>query len=193
MKKIIHLFLLIITCGKSQKSFNTSKEFKNNVEVSKELYKTDSINILNKLNKMVLSHEDFFYSYPPEFVDTTLSKVKIDTILYNKEKNKQFVLISVEFVLKEFRKNVDGKSKILNNIKLYDGMGIYVYKVNNSTYVFKSYGIEAGNYEIDEECKSRLNEIYFTEIPSYNQKGYNLFNIDDKRMWNQPMWEKIKR
>lgn len=185
------LFIIVcISCDRNQKAVDTPQEFKNKAEVSKEFYKTDSLKILNVLNKMVVSHEDFFYSYSSEYVDSTHSKVLIDTILYNEDKNKIFVLVTVEFVAKEFRKEIDGKLKVLNNVKLYDGIGIMI-KSKHENFIFKEYFHNIGNYSLLADCKNYLRKLFFKELSTSNETGYNLYNIDDIRMWDEPMWDKF--
>lgn len=189
MNKIFcYLLLFCVGCGRSQNVFNTPKEYKNYVIVSRELYKTDSIGISEKLNKMVGNHEEFFYSYSSEYVDTSKSRVLIDTILYNSEKNQLFVLATIEFNAKEYWKNVNGELKNLKNVKLYDGVGLYLKKLDNVSKIYRSYNVVAGGYSSIFDCKNRMKEIYFGEIPTFEQNGFNRYNIDDVRMWKEPMW-----
>jgi len=124
-------------------------------------------------------------------VDTTKSKVLIDTILCSGDNKKFFVLLIVESLNKEFRKSLDNEIKILKNVKIYDGIGVIAKRKGDSSIIFLSYGIEVGNYESLVGCKGRLREIYFQEIPLHKQEHYNLYNIDDKRMWEEGMWNKF--
>ncbi len=190
---VIVLFFLfcLVSCSNSPKSVETPKQYKYINNKPKEEYKQDSAKISKLLNTMLVQYNDFFYPYSPEYVDTTKSKVLIDTILCSSDNKKFFVLLIVESLKKEFRKSFDNEIKILKNVKIYDGIGVIAKRKDDSSIVILSYGTEVGNYESLIGCKRRLREIYFQEIPLHKQEHYNLYNIDDKRMWEEGMWNKF--
>jgi hypothetical protein len=72
-----------------RRNTDTPKEFLNNVMINKEKYSKDSIEILNQLRKLLLKHEDFFYS--KAYFDST--QLIIDSIIYSKDFNKLAVFV----------------------------------------------------------------------------------------------------
>lgn len=91
------------------------------------------------------------------------------------------------FNLNYYRAKINGKEVKPNKKFLYDGFAVLT-KKNKVKWNYKIYYIHAVNYESAFKCLARLREIYFHELGPINEKGYNRYNIDDKRMWNEPIW-----
>ena len=191
--KNIWIIILIsnLSCSNTKdRTGETPNQFKTKEQANLSQYKIDSLKMFNDFTKMMKNHEGEFYSYKPENVDTTKSIIHIDTIVFSPNRNKAFVLLSTEFLLKKYTKVIDEKLTNLGSKKLFDGHGFFC-KMKGGKWFYEHYYVEVGNYENLQECLDRLREIYFHEISLMNRNNYNRFNIDDVRMWEEPVWKKF--
>lgn len=174
-----------------QKKVDTPSEFRYHNKIVNKEYSADSLELSKLLNRRVINHESFFYSYSGINVDSTKSIVRIDTMLYNNDKNKIFILISIENHRNEYRIKVDNVYKTINDVTVFDGMGILVKRNNDATFEFRTYGNDLTNVNSLAECREILKLMYFRDLNLSSNPGFNKYKLDDKRMWNEPMWNKF--
>src|ERR1700727_2200340 len=72
-----------------RKNTDTSKEFLSHVEINKEDYSKDSINVLKLMHNLLSNHEQSFYI--KDYFDST--QIIIDSILYSTDFNKLAVFV----------------------------------------------------------------------------------------------------
>ncbi|PWJ59907.1 hypothetical protein CLV98_10181 [Dyadobacter jejuensis] len=189
---IMIVYLFNTSCSDSQQNHvYTPDEYKNNVHLPKDKYYKDSLSIINDLTTRLKKQDEIFYAYKAPVVDTTKSQILIDTILFDSTANKAIILTVVNFLdLNYYRKEINGKQGIANPRILFDGHAFFAQRRKNK-WEYKIYYIHVGKYEKKAECLQRLREIYFHELKSLQEADYNRYNIDDKRIWQEPIWNQF--
>jgi hypothetical protein len=137
---------------------------------------------------MIKKHKDGFYPYTPLWVDTTKSEVIIDTIVFNDSMNKAFILLSAKSLYWHRHKTVNGVFKDIGKAFVFDGYGLLA-KKNNNNWTYKAYEVQSTLFNNKSDCFERLREIYFHELSIWHPYNDIHYNIDDKRIWNQSIWE----
>ena len=187
---IIILFINFSCSNIQQKIVETPEEYRSKSQIELQEYHTDSLKMTNDFLKMIKNHEGDFYSYEPKYVDTLKSTVAIDTILLNSSENKAIILLTTESLLKDYREVIDKKLTKMGSKILFDGFCFFA-KKKDDKWTYYSYSINVGKYHKINECIERLREIYFHELSSMKQKDYNRYNVDDVRIWEEPIWKKF--
>jgi|GEM_PF-6120948 len=166
------------------RNYKTPEEYRANYKVSPVKYCEDKAALTDKLYQLIREKAEAFYTKQHD----SLTKVYIDTILYNSERDKVAFLVLVE----------NSKSKIIipqNEIKYdssrihYDTSGFYydghcftAKYINNSWDNVKWIMLlNIIDYPNIEEASIAIRNQYFIEISEI--KGY--YNIDDIRFWEK--------
>ncbi len=184
-KYCILLIAFIAGCQNSKSELaNTPIEHKYKNVADSNRSKIDNLAIFNDLTKMLKNNENAFSVYAYPNVDTSQSKIIIDTMPFNNAENKAFILFATKYLDLDYYRKENTKPVIKIQ---FDGHGVLAYRADNQ-WQYKFHFIKISNYSKVGDCFKRLREIYFHEIAPMQEKGYNLYNIDDERMWNEPIW-----
>ena len=176
------LFFVITYTLNSCTSLTTPKEFLNNVAIEKQTYRTDSLLIMRQLYQSLKKHEDFFYS--KEFYDYT--ELVIDTIIYNRELSKVAVLV--------ITKNPTSRQLMPNNTaKWYYNGTCYIGVRKKDAFNLGWQGPSFTNSIDRIDLSKDMREVYFTQLAGLSSTRKKLYNINDIRFWNLPIWTKIMK
>lgn len=191
--RILLLFSVLISGYSNFKSdlIYTPERYLNMFPVSQKKYYVDSLRILDDIMVMVKKNEQDFYAYKYPFIDPIKTAILIDTIIYDSSRTKQLILLAIKtFDLEYYRGDINGKEVKPKKRFLHDGFAILA-KMNAKNRSYKNYYIQVGNYGNQIECFERLREIYFHELGPMQETEYNRYNMDDKRIWSEPIWKKF--
>ncbi len=188
---IINLLLCLIGCSKGKNEENsTIINHKFNNEVSRTMYTSDILLITKDLRIALTKYEGIFFSYKAPYVDTLNSVVTVDSLIYNENKNKVFVFLNVKYLFNDYTKVLNGKLTHLGPKILYDGFG-YLAKRKGNSFICKQIGRQFVKYENLQDLKERQREYFFEELIELQNDGFR-YNVNDSRMWDEPIWGKIE-
>jgi hypothetical protein len=170
-KTIFALFLFALqSCSTNSKG--TPKEYQANYSVSQSKYLQDERLFIDQMQKMIKTKSGSFYAAHHD----SLTKIRIDTILYNKNRDKAVFLVISED----------------SNAKLFDPSG----NPNGVHFDGRCYIAEqkTENWDVEwfkllsiirfptfEEASAAIRSAYFKELGSMHGSYYN---IDDVRFWD---------
>lgn len=200
MKKVIILFSLIFQIVSCQNKIinHTPNKFLSNVNVSKEIYSTDSLSLVLCIKKEIFCNRG---NYNANFYDQS-TPIIVDTIIYspNLEKVVFFVIDSLENK-KTYPKNLS-QDKIDSMQKIsglpydgyhYNGCAYLAKKRGDSFEVYDFFKIYLGKYKNIYDLKNRLREVFLLEYSKAQEKGFE-YNVDDKRFWDNPnAWDAFEK
>lgn len=183
--QLIYLSFLTLNCQCNMGQSPTEKRFLNNVIVEDSIHENDKAKLLTSLKESLRKHESSFYS--KEYYDST--ELMIDTIFYNEKKNK--------IALFAITKNPT--SRQLNPNKSYEFYYDAFCFLGKKNVVTDTWNIiwfnvfNLINYDNPNEVKERIKIRYFNELATVKDTTGNPFykyNLNDKRFWESPAWEK---
>jgi hypothetical protein len=164
---------------------DTPKAFLSHVEIKKENYSKDSVEIWKQLHYFLSNHKQSFYN--KEYFDST--QVIIDTILYSPNFNK----LSVFVITKNptYRQLIGDKTYDF----YYDGYGYFGNKQKDTIDI-----TWIGPLFLHSHSKQRvsnlLREYFFREFATIKdasgQYQYK-YNLNDVRFWTCPIWKEIDK
>ena len=164
-----------------RKNTDTPKEFLSHTLIKKGDYSKDSIEVLKQLTYLLHKHQESFFL--KDYFDSTL--LIIDTILYSPNFNKLAIFV--------ITKNPTYRQLMPNNhynwyYYGYCYLGIREKKAINLTWINGGYG----NFYDKDDLASSLRQFYFRHFVYSKEitKAY-AYNLNDKRFWDCPIWEKI--
>ncbi len=172
-----------------QRNTDTPKEFLNHTNISKDSYSRDSAEITNQLKRLLVKHEDFFYS--KEYFEGT--DILIDTIVYSPSSDKLAVLV--------ITKNPTSKQLQPTKDKSFYYNGTTYIGVREANTISLSWlGPNFTNSTDKSELSEDLREAFFRTFVSKDttEKYAYRYNFNDTRFWTSSVWEqreadKIKR
>jgi hypothetical protein len=183
----------------------TSKEFKSIVHVSKERYSKDSLNLVLCIKDKIIKHQDPYYiavrvNNKLNYINDSLTKIYIDTILYNSSlKRVVFLVIVYNDFLKVHKALLKSDSEYLNDsgVLPIDGQEfngrcfLAERKDKNNLFVsinsFSRYSFSDSNSFKNVSNNLRESCFSFERESDSDSKTYN---VNDIRFWESDIWSK---
>jgi hypothetical protein len=200
MRKVILFCLIfqIVSC-QNKKINPTPTKFLSIVNVSKEIYTKDSLNLIQRVKNEMISHNggysaDFYNHDTPIIIDTIMYSPRFDKIVF-------FAIDSIENK-KTYPDNLSAEE--INEVQKIVSTPYQGYHYNASVFIgkrdekvfFKVYDFSKrylGKYKNIQELRKRLRKKFFVEYSTIKEKGFE-YNIDDRRFWDNPnIWNSIEK
>ncbi len=167
-----------------QKNTDTPKEFLSHVEIKKDEYSRDSIKILKQLKFLLQNHEGSFYA--DDYFDST--ELIVDSILYSPNFNRLAVFVMTK---NPTYKQLDPNNKF---DWYYDGSCYFGILQNDTIELYWLNDVLYTNYYDEQKLSNTIREFYFRMLASKDNNGKSryLYNLNDIRFWNGPVWKEIE-
>lgn len=180
--QIIFFFTLNSCEGYRMKKY-TPNEYLNHTVVKRTDYSRDSIEIVKRLEILLLNHKEFFYD--TSYGNST--QLIIDSIIYSPDLNRLAAFI--------ITKNPTSRQPIPDkeNYWYYDAT-CYLGVKENDTISLSWMGPNFSNSTNQQKLSGIIRESYFTEIAKNDtsKTSTNKYNLNDLRFWNSFIWKKIE-
>jgi hypothetical protein len=166
-----------------RKKTDTPEQFLNRTSNKKIDYSKDSLQIAQDLKKLLLHHEDYFYS--KEYFEGT--DIIIDTIIYSQDFNKLAVLF--------ITKNPTSRQSIpTENEDFYFNATAYLGIRQMDTISLFWLGPNLSNSTSRKELSKDIREACFRTFVSKDTTEQNAqkYNLNDIRFWTSAEWKRIE-
>ena len=168
-----------------RKNTDTPKEFLSHVEIKKEDYSKDSIDVLKRLQYLLSNHQQSFYI--KDYFDST--QLIIDSILYSTDFNKLAIFVITK---NPTYRQLDPNKKY---DWYYDGY-CYLSVRRNDTLDLNWIGGGYSNDYDTQDLSSSLREFYFRMFAAIKDSSGLVskykYNLNDIRFWDCPIWREIE-
>ncbi len=164
-----------------RKKTDTPKEFINQIVLNQKSYTNDSIEIIKKLTPKLREHEDFFEN--TAYFDST--ELIVDTTLYSPQLNKLDTLVIIKNP--SYRQLVPDK----NHFWYYDAT-CYLGIKSDTGFVLSWIGPSFTNSLHRQDLSKDIRKYFFEEHFEKDSSKVISYNLNDKRFWDCPIWDKIE-
>lgn len=175
-------FPFLYCCDGARKK-ETPKEFLNHVEIKKEIYTNDSIEIVKQLKACLSEQKDFFHN--SAYSDST--HLIIDSIIYSPGFNKLAVFL--------ITKNPVHRQLVPErNYDWYYDATCYLGIRQNDTISLSWIGPSFTNSYSKNELSNIIRDAYFTNFASKGSADLHSYkyNLNDVRFWDSSIWKEIE-
>jgi hypothetical protein len=166
-----------------RKNTDTPYGFINKKVNKKENYSQDSLKVSFELKKLLLKHDDFFYS--KEYFEGTY--IIIDTILYSSDLNKLAILVITKNSTRRQLMPIKDKA-------FYYNATSYLGIREKDTIRLSWLGPSFTNYTDKRELSNDIRQTSFRLFVSKDttEKYAYKYNLNDIRFWTSSVWQKIE-
>ena len=166
-----------------RKNTDTPKEFLNKTLNKKEDYTKDSLTIVLEFKRLLLKHQDFFYS--KEYFDGT--NIFIDTILYSPDFNKLAIILLTKNPTSRQLMPTE-KEDFYYNATAY--LGVRQKDTINLSWLGPNFSNSTNRKELSKDIRQ---ECFRTFVSKDTSEQYShKYNLNDIRFWTGSEWQKIE-
>ncbi len=167
-----------------RKNTDTLDQFLNNAANKRENYSKDSLQISHNLKKILLQHEDFFYS--KEYFEGTL--IIIDTIIYSPDFNKLAILFITKNPTSRQLMPTENED-FYYNATAY--LGVRQKDIISLSWLGPNFSNSTNRKELSKDIRQACFRTFVSKdtTEQYGQK----YNLNDIRFWTGDEWKRIER